>query len=71
MNQASSPAAASATLSRQTGKNADTDSLAGELDEELAATYVYDPTEQEIAIDVSPTVVVEQGQQSYGESQKP
>jgi superfamily II DNA or RNA helicase len=66
----SSPAAASATLSRQTGKNADTDSDAGELDEELAATYVYDPTEQEIAIDVSPTVIVEQGQQTYGESEK-
>ncbi|WP_051036467.1 helicase-related protein [Pleurocapsa sp. PCC 7327] len=66
----SSPAAAIATLSRLSGKGAGADSLAGELDEELAATYVYNPTEQEMAIDVSPTVVVEQGQQSYGESQK-
>ena len=66
----SSPAAAIATLSRQASKAADTAELAQELDEELAATYVYDPTETEQAVDVSPTIVVEQGQQAYGETQK-
>ena len=65
----SSPAAAVATLSRQLGKIKDTE-VVGELDEELSATYVYDETETEKAIDISPTSVVEQVQQTYSESQK-
>ena len=65
----SSPAAAVATLSRQLGKISDTEVL-GELDEELSATYVYDETETEKAIDNNPISVVEQVQQTYSESQK-
>ncbi|MDJ0571107.1 MAG: helicase-related protein [Pleurocapsa sp. MO_192.B19] len=65
----SSPAAAVATLSRQLGKIKDTE-VVGELDEELSATYVYDETETEKAIDINPTSVVEQVQQTYSESQK-
>ena len=40
------------------------------MDEELSATYVYDETETEKAIDINPTSVVEQVQQTYSESQK-
>ena len=66
----SSPAAAVATLSRQLGKIKDTE-VVEELDEELSATYVYDETETETtAIDINPTSVVEQAQQTYSESQK-
>jgi SNF2 family DNA or RNA helicase len=65
----SSPAAAVATLSRQLGKVKDTE-VVEELDEELSATYVYDETETEKAIDINPTSVVEQVQQTYSESQK-
>ncbi|EKF01001.1 hypothetical protein, partial [Tolypothrix sp. PCC 7601] len=32
--------------------------------------YVHDPTEQEQAVDASPTVVIEQGQQSYKDTDK-
>ncbi len=65
----SSPAAAVATLSRQLGKVKDTE-VVEELDEELSATYVYDETETEKAIDINPTSVIEQVQQTYTESQK-
>ena len=65
----SSPAAAVATLSRQLGKLKDTE-VVEELDEELSATYVYDETETEKAIDINLTSVVEQVQQTYSESQK-
>jgi len=66
----SSPAAAIATLTRQASKSADVGELVGDIDEELLGAYVYDPTEQEQATDAAPTVVVEQGQQSYGDSQR-
>ncbi|PSB13149.1 helicase [filamentous cyanobacterium CCP2] len=78
----SSPAAAVATLSKQVGSR---ESGAGsrepgvgsrevedlvELDEDLLGTYVYDPTEQEQASDAQPTLAVEQGQQSYKDSER-
>ncbi len=65
----SSPAAAVATLNRQVSKSGD-DSLLADLDEDLMSSYVYDPTDQEQAVDATPTVVVEQGQQSYGDTDK-
>jgi superfamily II DNA or RNA helicase len=70
----SSPAAAIATLSQQIRKReaenspADPEEL-GVL-EELAAAYVYDPTEQEQVLDVVPSVIVEKGQQSYNDAEK-
>jgi hypothetical protein len=57
----SSPAAAIATLNRNSEfgmRNSKTDS---ELDEDLMGSYVYDSTEQEQVVDASPTKVVEQG----------
>jgi len=66
----SSPAAAIATLNRQVTKTENIENLGSELDEELLAAYVYDPTEQEQAVDSSPTVAVEQGQQSYGNAER-
>ena len=65
----SSPAAAVATLNRQVSKSGD-DSLLPDLDEDLMSSYVYDSTDQEQAVDATPTVVVEQGQQSYGDTDK-
>ncbi|RCJ24411.1 helicase [Nostoc minutum NIES-26] len=66
----SSPAAAIATLNRQVGKSGERDSLVADLDEDLMSSYVHDPTEQEQAVDASPTVVIEQGQQSYKDTDK-
>jgi superfamily II DNA or RNA helicase len=66
----SSPAAAIATLNRQASKSANTQELASEIDEELMGSYVYDPTEQEQAVDAQPTVVVEQGNESYGDGER-
>ncbi|AFY91226.1 helicase-related protein [Chroococcidiopsis thermalis] len=66
----SSPAAAIATLTRQASKSADVGELVGDIDEDLLGAYVYDPTEQEQATDAAPTVVVEQGQQSYGDKER-
>lgn len=66
----SSPAAAIATLNRQASKAGDVTELVSDLDEELMGAYVYDPTEQEQAVDAPPTVVVEQGQQSYADSDR-
>ncbi|WP_016948780.1 helicase-related protein [Anabaena sp. PCC 7108] len=65
----SSPAAAVATLSRQVSKSSD-ESLLTDLDEDLMSSYVYDPTDQEQAVDAAPTVVIEQGKQSYGDADK-
>ena len=53
----SSPAAAVATLSRQVSKSSD-ESLLTDLDEDLMISYVYDPTDQEQAVDAAPTVVI-------------
>ncbi|MBD2512118.1 DEAD/DEAH box helicase family protein [Nostoc muscorum FACHB-395] len=64
----SSPAAAIATLNRQVSKSGDR--LLADLDEDLMSSYVHDPTEQEQAVDASPTVVIEQGQQSYKDADK-
>jgi superfamily II DNA or RNA helicase len=63
----SSPAAAIATLSRQLKKK---DGLTEELDEELAAALVYDSTETEKAVDISPISVIETIEQTYSDSQK-
>ncbi|MBE9233466.1 DEAD/DEAH box helicase [Cuspidothrix issatschenkoi LEGE 03284] len=73
----SSPAAAIATLNRSLSREL------GEMRElgvgsresettnyELFSSYVYDPTDLEQAVDAAPTVVIEQGQQSYGEGDK-
>jgi superfamily II DNA or RNA helicase len=73
----SSPEAAIATLSKQidsrsasiTESPAD-DSEALPLDEDLMESYLYDPTEQEQAIDAQPTVAIEQGQRSYKDSDR-
>ncbi|MEH1907422.1 helicase-related protein [Nostoc sp.] len=64
----SSPAAAIATLNRQVSKS--NERLLADLDEDLMSSYVHDPTEQEQAVDASPTVVIEQGQQSYKDADK-
>ena len=78
------PAAAIATLNHQVSKSGDAFSfkdatangnpnrerLLGDLDEDLMSSYVHDPTEQEQAVDASPTVVIEQGQQSYKNADK-
>lgn len=65
----SSPAAAVATLSKQIGSRGSGGGSSeiedSPLDEELMNSYVYDPTEQEQSVDAQPTVVVEQGQQTY------
>ncbi len=79
----SSPAAAIATLSRQVanqqdalGSRATPDSplappdTAGDLDDDLAATYVYDLTEVEQSSDVAPAAVVQKGQQTYSDRQR-
>ncbi len=66
----SSPAAAVATLNRQVSISSEATDAAGEIDEGLMSAYVYDPTEQEIVVDALPTVVVEQGQQSYRDSER-
>ena len=57
----SSPAAAVATLSKQVENRTDGNAEAEEpLDEDLMATYVYDPTEQEQSADAQPTLPIEQ-----------
>ncbi|MCG6133486.1 MAG: DEAD/DEAH box helicase [Nostoc sp. LLA-1] len=64
----SSPAAAIATLNRQVSKSVER--ALADLDETLMSSYVHDPTEQEQAVDASPTVVIEQGQESYKDADK-
>jgi superfamily II DNA or RNA helicase len=66
----SSPAAAIATLSRQTLQTADISELATDLNEEVSATAVYDLTEQEQIADAVPTAVVEKGKQTYSDAEK-
>jgi superfamily II DNA or RNA helicase len=66
----SSPAAAVATLTRQVGKGEMAEELALEPDEALMSAYVYDPTEQEQAVDAVPSVAIEQSQQCYGDSER-
>ncbi len=66
----SSPAAAIATLNRQVSKSGAGDRSLAELDEELMSSYVHDTTEQEQAVDASPTVVMEQGQESYKDADR-
>ena len=61
----SSPAAAIATLNRQASK---VENLDEDLDEDLMVAYVYDPTEQEQAVDASPNMVLEQ--QSYKDTER-
>jgi hypothetical protein len=68
----SSPAAAIATLSkkgnRESGMGIGEDSSV--IDEDLMSSYVYDPADREQATDAAPTMVVEQGQESYGEKER-
>lgn len=64
----SSPEAAIATLSKQIDQRkaasiAEEDTVP--LDEGLMESYLYDPTDQEQAIDAQPTTAIEQGQRSY------
>ncbi len=74
----SSPAAAIATLFRQTAKNADRNDLSHEMSEELeisydrlASPYVCDgTTEEEQSVDMAPTSVVQQGAQAYHDWEK-
>ena len=66
----SSPAAAVATLSRQASKENSPDDVIEELNEDLAMTYVYDSTDTEQMVDVAPSVIVEQGKQTYSEGDK-
>ncbi len=62
----SSPAAAIATLNRQLDKRGEeTDGTEIEVSDECFGAYVYDSMESEGVVDAAPTVVIEQGQQSY------
>ncbi len=63
----SSPAAAIAALERKVSKSGGTQA---DLDEDLMCSYVYDPTDQEQAVDASPTVVIEQGEPTYREGDR-
>jgi superfamily II DNA or RNA helicase len=60
----SSPAAAIATLSRQLDKRGEADAEV-EVSDEFLGAYVDDSMELETVVDAAPTVVIEQGQQSY------
>ena len=67
----SSPAAAVATLSKQVeSRNDDNAEVEEPLDEDLMATYVYDPTEQEQSADAQPTLPIEQGLKQYRDSDR-
>lgn len=71
----SSPAAAVATLSKQIGNQelkigTQDIEYSPVLDQELMSSYIYDPIEQEQSVDAQPAMVVEQGQQSYGDADK-
>lgn len=62
----SSPAAAVATLSKRVEKREVADQLEEQaIDEDLMASYVYDPTEQEQSADAQPILAIEQGHQYY------
>jgi hypothetical protein len=66
----SSPAAPVATLSKQVENrdSSDRSEIEAPLDEDLMASYVYDPTEQEQSADSQPTLAIEQGQKQYRDS---
>ncbi len=66
----SSPAAAVATLNRRASMSVEAEDFASEIDEALMSAYIYDPTEQEMVVDALPTVVVEQGQHSFKDSER-
>jgi superfamily II DNA or RNA helicase len=70
----SSPAAAVATLNKQIDNRQaaaqDEVEAPDSLGEAWLGAYVYDPTEQEQAIDAQPTVAIEQGQASFGTSER-
>lgn len=66
----SSPAAAVATLTRKASQIADSDEVAEELDEGLAAAYTDDLTETEQVLDAAPKVVVDRAQKTYKETEK-
>ena len=66
----SSPEAAVATLSQQVHKAEADGERPLEIDEELMVAYTYDPTDQEQAIDAQPTIALEQGQQTYKDSDR-
>lgn len=61
----SSPAAAVATLSKQVENRSDRLELEESLDEDLMASYVYDPTEQEQSVDAQPTIAIENSQRDF------
>jgi superfamily II DNA or RNA helicase len=71
----SSPDAAVATLQRQASQKdaPETESSLTEdplFDEDLAAAYVDDPTEQERTSDLAPSMVVERGKQAYSDRER-
>lgn len=67
----SSPAAAIATLSRQLEKRSEvSDEVEIEISDELFGAYVYDPTDTEGVVDAAPTILLEQGQQSYSANER-
>jgi superfamily II DNA or RNA helicase len=73
----SSPAAAIATLnrslSRESGEMRESEVGSRESEDnnyELFSSYVYDPTDLEQAVDAAPSVIIEQGLQSYKDVDK-
>lgn len=71
----SSPAAAVATLQRQASRQEtpEPEILLSEdplFDEDLAAAYVDDPTEQERTSDLAPSAIVQRGKQSYSDRER-
>lgn len=73
----SSPAAAISTLNRSLNRESGVGSReSGEMREsennnyELFSSYVYDPTDLEQAVDAAPSVIIEQGLQSYKDVDK-
>ena len=68
----SSPAPAVATLSKQVENrdSSDLSEIEAPLDEDLMASYVYDPTEQEQSADSQPTLAIEQGQKQYRDTDR-
>lgn len=71
----SSPAAAVATLQRQASRQepSEPERLLSEdplFDEDVAAAYVDDPTEQERTSDLAPSMIVERGKQTYSDRER-
>lgn len=66
----SSPEAAIATLNKQVSRTEQEEPPLAEIDEGLLFAYTYDPTDQEQAIDAQPTIAIEQGQQTYKDSDR-